>query len=175
MCFEVRFPEADMRLVSLFLLSFVMMGISSAQDTNFSVGPQYLMTLDNPLFARPIATPSLSLDGVQPAITSLPEMEPVVGSEPTIVNAEATRAPDLMPIYYGYPMPSVVELSNSETPVELPEGMVNTGVVATVDAQSLRDRGYGVPLGDIAAFSRAHKTRANHVYTNADLERLHGG
>jgi hypothetical protein len=175
MCSEVRFPEADMRLVSLFLLSFVMMGISSAQDTNFPVGPQYLMTLDNPLFARPIATPSLSLDGAQPAITSLTETEPLVGNEPTIGHAEATRDPDLMPIYYGYPMPSVVELSNTETPVELPEGMVNTGVVATVDAQSLRDRGYGVPLGDIAAFCRAHKTRATHVYTNADLERLHGG
>lgn len=164
-----------MRLVSLFLLSFVMMGISSAQDTNFPVGPQYLMTLDNPLFARPIATPSVSLDGAQPAITSLTETEPLVGNEPTIGHAEATRDPDLMPIYYGYPMPSVVELSNTETPVELPEGMVNTGVVATVDAQSLRDRGYGVPLGDIAAFCRAHKTRATHVYTNADLERLHGG
>ncbi len=42
-----------MRLVSLFLLSFVMMGISSAQDTNFPVGPQYLMTLDNPLVRAP--------------------------------------------------------------------------------------------------------------------------
>ena len=40
----------------------VLAGICWAQDTNFPVGPQYLMTFGSPLLARPIATPSLSFE-----------------------------------------------------------------------------------------------------------------
>jgi hypothetical protein len=40
------------------------------------------------------------------------------------------------------------------------------------DAQSLRQRGYGVPLGDAAAFWKTHKPGAPRVYTNIDIQRL---
>ena len=50
-----------MRLASLFCFLIALAGISAAQDTNFPVGPQYLITGDSPMFLHPIATPTLSL------------------------------------------------------------------------------------------------------------------
>jgi hypothetical protein len=40
------------------------------------------------------------------------------------------------------------------------------------DASSLRERGYGITLGEVAAFWKAHKSQATHVYTESDLQRL---
>jgi len=56
-------------LVLLFVLT-VLIGVSVAQDTNFPVGPQYLVTSGNPMLLRPIATPSMSLSGATSAGTS---------------------------------------------------------------------------------------------------------
>jgi hypothetical protein len=36
-------------------------------------------------------------------------------------------------------------------------------------AESLRQRGYGVPIGYAASFWKAHTPRAKRVYTNADI------
>ena len=52
-----------MRLHRVLLPLLVLAGFSVAQDTNFSVGPQYLVTIGNPMLLRPIATPSMSLSG----------------------------------------------------------------------------------------------------------------
>jgi hypothetical protein len=163
-----------MRLASFCCFFFALVGISAAQDTNFPVGPQYLMTSGSPMFAQPIATPSLSLEAPLPPIPGLPEIEPVIGSQPFIANPELAHEADLFPIYYGYPMPSVVELSSAEPPREVPASIVDVGVVRMTDVQSLRERGYGVPLGVAASLSKAHKPHATRVYTNADVERLHG-
>jgi hypothetical protein len=35
--------------------------------------------------------------------------------------------------------------------------------------------GGGITLGEVAMFWKAHKSHAPRVYTNADIERLHGG
>ncbi|MFZ1140503.1 MAG: hypothetical protein WAN76_15075 [Candidatus Sulfotelmatobacter sp.] len=163
-----------MRLGSLFCLLFLLVGITAAQDTNFPVGPQYLVTFGSPMFARPIATPTLWLDVPLPPIPSLPEVGPVIGNQPYIENPELQHEVDLFPIYYGYPMPSVVELTSAEPPRELPASIVDVGVAGITNAQSLREQGYGVPLGDTASFWKAHKPHAPRVYTNADVERLHG-
>jgi hypothetical protein len=48
-----------MRLATLSCLLLLLTAVSAAQETNFSVGPQYLMTSGSPLLAQPIATPSL--------------------------------------------------------------------------------------------------------------------
>jgi len=162
-----------MRLVSLFCLSVVLVGISAAQDTNFSVGPQYLVTSGSPLFARPLATPSLSLGEPLPGIPNLPEIGPAVENQPYVPNPESPREPNLLPIYYGYPMISVVELTSAEPPRELPASITDVGVTGMTDAQSLRVRGYGVPVGDVASFWKTHKPHAPRVYTNADIQRLH--
>jgi hypothetical protein len=162
-----------MRLACLFCISMALAGISAAQDTNFSAGPQYLMTSGfSPLFNRPIATPSVSLEVPLPEIQSLPAIGPVVENEPFTTNPELPRQPDLFPIYYGYPMPSVIEITSAEPPRALPASIVDAGVTGFTDAQSLRERGYGVPLAETAAFWKAHKPHAPRVYTNADVQRL---
>ena len=89
-----------MRLASFCFWLFVLAGISAAQDMNFAVGPQYLMTSGSPMFARPIATPTLSLDAPLPPIPSLPEVGPPVADQPFVSNPEI-QGPDLLPIYYG--------------------------------------------------------------------------
>jgi hypothetical protein len=163
-----------MRLASFCFLLFVLAGISAAQDMNFAVGPQYLMTSGSPMFARPIATPTLSLDAPLPSLPSLPEVGPAVADQPFVPNPEI-QGPDLLPIYYGYPMPSVVELTSTEAASEVPQSIINAGVVGVTNVQSLRQRGYGGTLGDSALFWKSHKLHASRLYTNADVERLHGG
>jgi hypothetical protein len=162
-----------MRLAILSCLFFLLAGISAAQDTNFSAGPQYLITSSSPMFLHSIATPSLSLEPSLPEIQSLPQIGPTVEDQPFVANPELPRGADLFPIYYGSPVPSVVEITSTELPQELPASIVDAGVTGMTTAQSLRERGYGVPLGDTAAFWKAHKRPAAHVYTNADVQRLH--
>lgn len=120
-----------MRLATLSCLLFVLLGISAAQDTNFPVGPQYLLT-GSPTLARPIATPTLSLDTPIPPIPSLPEVGPAVTDQSFIPNPEL-HEPDLLPIFYGYPMPSVVVLISPESPLELPQSIVEAGVTGMTD------------------------------------------
>jgi hypothetical protein len=162
-----------MRLAPLFWLLLALVSISVAQDTNFPVGPQYLLT-GSPLLARSIATPTLSLETPLPAIPDLPEIGPVIGTQPYISNPELRHQADLFPVYYGYPMASVVELSSAEPPRELPASLVDSGVVVMIDAPSVREQEAGITLGEVALFWRTHKPRAPRVYTNADVERLHG-
>ena len=162
-----------MRLSSLFCLLLTVVGVSAAQDSNFPVGPQYLIT-GSPALARPISTPTLSLNSPLPPIPDLPELGPVIGEQPYIDNPALEQQPDLFPIYYGYPMASVVELADTEPPRELPASIVDPGVAGITTAQSLSQSGYGVPLGDTASYWKTHKPHAPRVYTNADVERLHG-
>ncbi len=163
-----------MRLASLSCLLFALVGIAAAQDTNFPVGPQYLMTSGSALFARSIATPSLSLEAPLPEAPSLTEIAPVIGNQPFIANPELQHQADLFPIYYGYSMPSMIELTSAEPPREIPASIVDVGVTGLTDVQSLRFRGYGVTLAETASFWKAHKRSATRVYTNADVGRLHG-
>jgi hypothetical protein len=164
--------EAVMRLACCLL--FAVMGIGAAQDTNFPAGPQYLITFDSPMFARPLATPSLSLDAPLADIQPLPEIVPVIGNQPYIPNPVLEHQPDLLPIFYGYPMPSVVELVSPESSPELPQSITDAGVTRMVDVQSLREWGYGATLGETSSFWKSHKPHAPRVYTNADVDRLHG-
>jgi len=167
-----------MRLTALVGLVLVLAGFCVAQDTNFSTGPQYLMNFGSPQFLQPISTPTLSLS-LPPAGT------PAVATE---VTAETVPAPsgekiqtDLPRIYWGDKNAastaegvSEIEVSSAQ-PSTLPGGFVNAGVVQMVNARDVQARGYGVSLGDVAAYWKARKLRAPRVYTNADVARLHGG
>jgi hypothetical protein len=164
-------PEARMRLATLFCLLIALAGVSAAQEMNFPVGPRYLMTSGSPLLAQPIATPSLSFDSGLPSFQSLPQIGPVVENQPFTANPEV-QGPNLFPIYYGYPMTSVVEITSAEPPRELPASITDVGVTGMTDPQSLRVRGYGVTLGENATFWKTHKPQAPRVYTNADIQRL---
>jgi hypothetical protein len=186
------------RLLCLLLLSSgicVAQDVAQNRDTNFPVGPQYLATSGSPLFLRPIATPSLSLAPV-PADTSTGAYEVTTHSAQVLTAPVAAQFPNLLTIYYKGPSASLaalsenasesggevsepavseIEISATPLPSALPASITNIGVTEMLDPQSLRARGYGMDLAETAAFWKTHKTPAQRVFTNADVERLHGG
>lgn len=172
-----------MRLATRFS-SFVALGAlvalalpAAAQDTNFSTGPQYLLN-GSPLFARPITTPSLSLE------TPLPPPADYTGSQALMDEAVENKLEHLPPldfssIYYEPPIEEIVLSSNNsgaqgESP-QLPASIVESAVTQMIDAQTLRQRGYGVSLAEAAAQWKARKREPVRTYTNADIERLRQG
>ena len=182
-----------MRLASLscFLLvltGLVLTGVSAAQDTNFSVGPQYLVTGSSAMFLHPIATPSLSLSA---PLSPAPPTEAV--PEPSSPFAGAPPQPDLTRIFWGEPASAekssepvtenvtesaaenenVIELTSAPPSRPLPASFVDPGVTSMTNAQSLHMWGFGAPLGDAASFWKTHKPHASRRYTNADVQRLH--
>lgn len=174
-------------LASLCLISLLGAGITDAQVTNFPVGPQYLVPgSTSPLFLRPIATPTLSLQNV-------PAPPAVAFESGTVVPASPmTPAPfpeSLFPIYYGYPVAAEsfsnptenvagaenqIEITSPLLPANLPASIFDPGVTAMVNPQALRDAGYGLGVAEAALFWKAHKVPASHIYTNADVARLNG-
>jgi len=158
-----------MRLAGLFLL-LCAVGVT-AQDTNFATGPQYLIPPDA-TFLRPISTPSLSLNTPLAPVPSEPETAQSVTNQMYVENPGLEHQADLFPIYYGYPMVSTIELTSPSEAAPLPESLGNFGYINVTNAESLRALGYGIPLGDLAAYQKAHKLRAPRVYTNADIQRL---
>jgi hypothetical protein len=165
-----------MRLSYFVCLLLVLGGVSTAQDTNFPVGPQYLITTDSPLFLRPIATPSLSFEGqTSGARVLFPETPPAE----SVSAPEAPRPANLADIYWGRANAGdkaiEIEISPSEPPRNLPPSFVDTGVALLAVDQSLQERPYGVTLAEVAAQWRAHRPHASRLYTNRDIERLHGG
>src|SRR5258708_17688790 len=100
--------------VSFFCFVLVLTTISAAQETNFAVGPQYLMTSGSPLFARSIATPSLSLGeatvSTGGASSAASPGDGVIATTPGLQGQAA-----FCPIYYGVPRVSVIEISEPET------------------------------------------------------------
>jgi hypothetical protein len=162
-----------MRIATLFCLVLAVAAVCAAQDTNFSSGPQYLITFGTPTMLGSIATPSLSLSAPFPEMPGSFEAVPVIGSQPFISNPELRHQADLFPIYYGYTPISIVELTSSELPRELPASIIDAGVVRFTDVQSLRESGIGIPLSEAASYWKSHKPHTTHTYTNADLERFH--
>ena len=166
-----------MRILALPCLLLLVTASAAAQDTSFSAGPQYLLT-GSPMLARPLTTPSISLDAPLPPVpqSSIPVPESAT-EVPSPASSQPQPPPDLFSIYYGPPTASVVELSGAEGTEEslasLPASIVDRGVSGFVDTQALAFRGYGVPLAEAARYAKAHKAPAARVYTNADIRRLH--
>ena len=143
-----------------------------ARDTAFSQRPQYLATGDA-TFSHSISTPTVSLDAPLPSVPSLPEVGPPVTDQSYVANPDLRHEANLFPIYYGYPMVSVVELTGAEPSKPLPASITGVGYTVILNPQNLRELGYGVTVGEAASYWKAHKPGVNHVYTNADIERLH--
>lgn len=163
-----------MRLIGSLLVLFVLAGMAAAQDTNFPVGPQYLISSDSAsALLHPIATPSLNLDAPLPPIASLPEVGEPVENQLYIPDPVVTKQADLLPIFYGYPRVPVVEIISPEATPELPTSITDAGVGGVIDPQSLRGVGFEIPLGDVASHWKAHIPHDLRVYTNADIQRLH--
>jgi hypothetical protein len=164
-----------MRICGSLCVLVVLVGLSAAQDTNFAVGPQYLMTSGSPLFARPIATPTLSFETQAGASAAVTDHVATGNDEALASGLEDQRQTALLSIYYGVPRVSVVEISfrePSEARLALPASIVDSGVVELTDVQSLRLLGYGSTLPEAAAHWKNHKAVAQHRYTNEDIERL---
>ena len=173
-----------MRVAYVFtLLIFSAAVLVTGQDTNFGQGPQYLMN-GSPVFARPISTPSIALEGPPLEVgASNATGVLIAGAQNKTVLPPADGALpsiNLFPIYYGGAPMSIIDNSSAEPSsevslTELPASLLDTGVSQMTTAQALRDRGYGVTLGGTAVYEKAHAARATHVYTNADIDRLHEG
>ena len=154
----------------------LLIGICAAQDTNFSVGPQYLITGSSPSLLQPIATPTLSF--TPPPVRALSGESGASGTEQVVYTPARVPAAELPQIYgaaanAGENTGEIGITSEETSP--LPAGFINVGVAEMVDPQSLRENGNGMSLAQAAAFWRAHRTSVVHVYTNADIARLHGG
>jgi len=65
--------------------------------------------------------------------------------------------------------PNVIELTGGPIPANLPASLFDPGVTGMTNAQSLQQRAYGVSLGEVAAYWKAHKRHASHVITGEDL------
>ncbi len=179
----------------LFCFAFVAIcaaGTALCQDTNFGNGPQYLLSsvpnarsVSSSFFVRSISTPSLSLSG--PALevgASNATGDLNAGAEvQTIAVPEAVALPKahLFPIYYGAPAANVIEISFPPAPstsiasTAIPQSILDIGVGRIIEAKDLRESDNGVTLPEAAAYGKEHVRRAMRVYTNADIDRLHGG
>ena len=166
-------------LMRIFCCLLFLVGASAAQDSNFAVGPQYLMNYGSALFARPIATPSLTFD----SSTATPGMAAensvsALESETVSAVSDFPSQADLFPTYYGVPRVSVIEVSYRQpgeraASANLPAGFFESGGVQVTDMQSLHLRGYGVTLPEAAAYWKGRHVTTPRVYTNADTNRLH--
>lgn len=158
-----------MRLVGPIVLLLSLVGFVSAQDTNFSQGPQYLIP-SNSAFLRPIATPTYNLDAPLPSIPELPQVGEPVENQPYIPDPLYQNGPDLYSIYYGYPLPSLVVLVSEEGTPLIPPSLTEEGTAGFIDSQSPIQMDYGIPLAASASYWKAHRQTAARVYTNADIE-----
>lgn len=168
------------------VLVLLTQGVAVSQDTNFATGPQYLMNYGSPLLAHSISTPSTSLTA-PPAEVGASDATGLLSAgagAQTVAPPSPDALPkvDLFPIFYGGPPVSENgELSfsypvePSALPAEVPSSISDSGVWQLTTAQALRERGYGVTLGEAAAAGKTQTKRANHIYTNDDIARLHGG
>ena len=168
------------------LLVLSALGMAFSQDTNFATGPQYLMNYDlmnhgSLLFAHPISTPSLSLTGPPLEVGASNATEGLVaGAANRTPSSQRRPEVDFFPVYYGAPPPaSIIAIRFPEyselTKSGLPASILDTGVWQMTTAQALRERGYGITLPEAAAYEKAQTRHATRVYTNADVDRLHGG
>jgi hypothetical protein len=168
------------------LLVLSIQGIAFSQDTNFATGPQYLMNYGSPLLAHPISTPSMSLSGpaIEVGASNATGVLSAGAADQNVAPPSPDALPkiDLFPIFYGgLPVRENSEMSfsysaePSSLSVEIPPSISDSGVSQITTAQALRERGYGVTLGEAAAAGRTRSRHAKHIYTNDDIARFHGG
>jgi hypothetical protein len=152
-----------------------LIGFSAAQDTNFPNGPQYLINGQSPLFLHAIETPSLSFGPASAVATPTNTGETVAASPVVETPRPLPSGVDYSRIFWGEPQqpaetePQVIEVSSTQPVAPLPPSILETGVTALVDDHTLRGEGYGVPLGEVAAYWKAHKPPAVRIFTNKDV------
>ena len=178
--------------LATFVMGLLMLtGLCAAQDTNFPVGPQYLMNYGSPLFFRSIETPSLSLSAPSATNPSAPA-EQGTGEPSSPAEGGLNGQAAINRIYWGAspagrPLDemtvgesmtaeastvgksSEIELSSAAPSGPIPSSLADFGVSAMADTQG----NYSVPLGDTAAYWKTNKSRVARVFTNADVAPTH--
>lgn len=160
-----------MRFACLVGLLLGMVGMVAAQqpETNFPVGPQYLVTQPYPTILQPIATPSY--EPWEPTGVVSPQTGE---AGPVMINVPAY----LPSVYWGYAPPGAVEIAPQPEPVQAPNkltaGHVDTGVSAIATPSWLLEHDNGMPLAQAARYWKAQHLHAAHVYTNKEIDRLNG-
>ena len=167
-----------MRSIVLISLALLLAGFATAQDTDFSYGPQYLVPPGtNPLLVQSIATPSMAVDGTFPQVqvgasnamegnSAGADLETLsMGPEPDVV--------DLFSIYYGYAPIFFVAGGEEEAALSgpLPRAGFRRGA-RWMTIGDLRLLGYGMTLGEAAKYWKDHPLHAKRSYTNEDIDRL---
>jgi hypothetical protein len=191
------------RFLSAIGFVVILGGISAAQDTNFTNGPQYLIAGQSPMFFHSIETPSLSFgpsSAVAPPVTT----ENVEASQVVETPPSTPSGVDLTKIYWGKPetaantgeteasgvettseirtsqvqtsqaQTSEVQISGRQPTQPLPASLFDTGVTAMADAEFLREEGYGTSLAESAAYWKAHQSQPVRTFTNKDVEHAPG-
>jgi len=144
-----------MRRMQLLILFAVLAGFCVAQDTNFPVGPQYLITASSSMLLHPIATPSLSLGEARPAT---PAASAVETPSYETVPASAPSETFLGEVYWGEHKPSEIVGRHFETPSMTAEetagyrNAVANAVASAVASQTsappaATETGPGIPAG----------------------------
>jgi hypothetical protein len=162
-------------------LVLIVAGSAAAQDTNFSTGPQYLAMQGSSLFARPISTPSLSLETQMEEPTEHEATaEPPIESAVPPAEAQADQPPyiDFFTFYYASPIAGNPAQSIPESGLDRAvlrqgsESIFESGVSQLLDAQAIWRLGNGATLAEEAARWKGRKTVPARTYTNEDIERL---
>jgi hypothetical protein len=159
-----------MRSYWILALLLVLTGVALAQqqETNFPVGPQYLVTVPYGSVLQPIETPSIS-----PSQPTGP-VSPQTGEPLPITVPGIPGAANLGAVYWGEPN-EAVQVMEPPAPNPLPQGFFDVGVWALTSDQALHQQGYGMTLVQAARYWKKHKLHAAHVYTNEDLKHLPQG
>jgi hypothetical protein len=151
-------------------LALTVLVAAQSRQTDFPVGPQYLVTTPSTLFLQPIATPSAS------AAQMLGMMSPQTGqAEPITINGEPANLPS---IYWGWTSPGQTAVWTVFSPAMssgLPADFIDLGVGAIVTDEWLQEFQRNNNVAEASRYWKTHTNRAARLYTNADIDRLRRG
>lgn len=157
-------------VVCAVILELVLLAPAQSRQTDFPVGPQYLVTTPSTLFLQPIATPSAS------AAQMLGMVSPQTGqAEPITINGQVANLPA---IYWGWTSPGQTTVWTVFSPAVfsgLPADFLDLGVGAIVTDGWLQEFQRNNNVAEASRYWKTHTNRAARRYTNVDIERLRQG
>lgn len=157
-------------VVCAVMLELGLLATAQSRQTDFPVGPQYLVTTPSTLFLQPIATPSMS------AAQAFGMVSPQTGqAEPIVINGQQANMPA---IFWGWNSPgqtSVWAVLSSVVSNGLPADFIDLGVGAIVTNEWLEEFQRNNSVAEASRYWKTHTNRAARRYTNVDIELLRQG
>jgi len=142
-----------MRVASCILFVLAALTMAAGQDTNFSTGPQYLVTYGSPLFLHSIATPSMAWPS-PPANVGASDATSRLSAGADNNTADTLPQPppqaNLFLTYYGAPPVQQIVLQgySGEAPSEerLPASILDVGTWQIADQSVMESASWKLPL-----------------------------